>query len=109
MPPAFIDYENFVQSVDFNISAKDQLRGRYVFNNVSGPDIAAQLPAFYVNVPTQYRLFTLGYYHTFSPTILNEFRVGFNRYANTTPVRSADLSWSGCLPQYRPVPTWERA
>ncbi len=86
MPPAFIDYENFVQSVDFNISAKDQLRGRYVFNNVSGPDIAAQLPAFYVNVPTQYRLFTLGYYHTFSPTILNEFRVGFNRYANTTPV-----------------------
>jgi hypothetical protein len=88
VPPAFLDYSNFVQSVDFNISAKDQLRGRYVFNNVSGPDIAAQLPAFYVNVPQKFRLFTLGYYHTFSPTILNEFRVGFNRFVNVTPVGS---------------------
>jgi hypothetical protein len=86
VPPAFLDYENFVQSVDFNISARDQLRGRYVFNNVSGPDIAAQLPAFYVNIPNKYRLFTLGYYHTFTPTILNEFRVGFNRFVNVTPV-----------------------
>ena len=86
VPPAFIDYENFVQSVDFNISARDQLRGRYVFNNQSGPDITAQLPAFYVNVPVKYRLFTLGYYHTFSPSVLNEFRVGFNRFVNVTPV-----------------------
>jgi len=86
VPPAFLNYENFVQSVDFNISAKDQLRGRYVYNNLNGPDVLAQLPVFYVDTPTKYRLFTLGYYHTFTPTILNEFRVGFNRYANVTPV-----------------------
>ena len=50
--------------------------------------MAAQLPPFYVDVPTKFRLFTIGEYHTFSPSVLNEFRVGFNRYANTTPVGS---------------------
>ena len=88
VPPAYLNYENFVQSVDLNLSEKDQVRGRYVFNNLEGPDVAAQLPAFYINVPTKFRLFTIGEYHTFSPSILNEFRVGFNRYANTTPVGS---------------------
>lgn len=85
-PPAFLNFENFVQSVDLNLSDKDQIRGRYVFNNLSGPDVSAQLPQFYVNVPTKFRLFTIGEYHTFTPSILNEFRVGFNRYDNVTPV-----------------------
>src|SRR5208282_6559943 len=87
-PPAFLNFENFVQSVDLNLSDKDQIRGRYVFNNLSGPDVSAQLPQFYVNVPTKFRLFTIGEYHTFTPSILNEFRVGFNRYDNVTPVGS---------------------
>ena len=30
-------------------------------------------------------LFTLGEYHTFTPSVLNEFRVGFNRYFNNLP------------------------
>jgi hypothetical protein len=86
VPPAFINYKNFVQSADFNISGKDQLRARYVYNDQSGPDIQAQLPVFYVNVPIQFRLFTLGYYHTFTPSILNELRVGFNRFSENFPV-----------------------
>jgi len=85
-PPAFLNFENFVQSVDLNLSDRDQIRGRYVFNNLAGPDVSAQLPQFYVDVPTKFRLFTVGEYHTFSPSILNEFRVGFNRYDTTTPV-----------------------
>ncbi len=86
VPPAFLNYENFVQSADLDLSAKDQIRGRYVFNNVSGPDIAAQLPIFYEIEPQKFRLFTLGEYHTFSPSVLNEFRVGFNRFDQTVPV-----------------------
>jgi len=88
VPPAFVNYKNFVQSADFNISGKDQLRARYVYNDQSGPDIAAQLPVFYVNVPIQFRLFTVSYYHTFTPSLLNEFRVGFNRFAENFPVGS---------------------
>ncbi len=86
VPPAFLNYENYIQSVDFNMSTNDQIRGRYVLNNLAGPDTAAQLPVFYVDVPQKFRLFTLGEYHTFSPSILNEFRIGFNRFAQNFPV-----------------------
>jgi len=82
--PAFENFENFVQSVDFNISDHDQLRGRYVYNKLDEIDTQANLPAFYTNQPFRWHLFTLGEYHTFTPSVINEFRVGFNRYANTT-------------------------
>jgi len=86
VPPAYQNYTNFVVSLDYNISGKDQLRGRYIYNNFSGPDTAAQLPVFFVNTPVKYRLVNISEYHTFTPAVLNEFRVGFNRYANVTPV-----------------------
>jgi hypothetical protein len=81
--PSFENFENFVQSVDFNISSHDQLRGRYVYNKLDQVDTNANLPAFYTNEPFRFHLFTLGEFHTFSPSVVNEFRVGFNRYANT--------------------------
>lgn len=66
-------------SVDFNISQSDQLRVRYAFSRNPSTDIAANLPIFYTPVPTKNHLFTLSEYHTFSPTVNNEFRLGFNR------------------------------
>ena len=83
--PAFQNFENYVQSVDYNISARDQLRGRYIYNKLDKVDQAANLQAFYTIEPFRFHLFTLGEYHTFSPSILNEFRVGFNRYYNILP------------------------
>ena len=83
--PAFQNYENYVQSVDYNISEHDQVRGRYVYNKLDKIDTQANLPAFYLIQPYRWHLFNLSEYHTFKPTVVNEFRVGFNRYANTTP------------------------
>jgi len=83
--PAWQNFENFVQSVDYNISTKDQLRGRYIYNKLDKVDQAATLSAFYTNEPFRFHLLTLGEYHSFSSTVLNEFRVGFNRYSNQTP------------------------
>ena len=83
--PAFQNFENYVQSVDYSISSRDQLRGRYIYNKLDKVDQAANLQAFYTIEPFRYHLFTLGEYHTFSPSILNEFRVGFNRYYNILP------------------------
>ena len=83
--PAFQNFENFVQSVDYNISARDQLRGRYIYNKLDKVDQAANLSAFYTITPSRFHLFTLSEYHTFSPSVINEFRVGFNRYFNTLP------------------------
>ena len=91
--PAFENFENFVQSVDFNISSHDQLRGRYVYNKLDEIDTAANLPAFYTNQPFRFHLFTLGEFHTFSPSVVNEFRVGFNRFANT--VDAGKFSYPG--------------
>jgi len=88
VPPAFLNYKNFVLSVDYNMSAKDQIRFRGVYNNLSGPDTSAQLPVFFVNIPQQFRLLNVSEYHTFTPSVLNEFRVGFNRFYNLTVVGS---------------------
>ncbi|HEV7219802.1 MAG TPA: hypothetical protein VGN39_13090, partial [Terriglobales bacterium] len=83
--PAFTNFENFVQSVDFNMSEKDQIRGRFVYNKSDTLDTTANLPAFYLTEPARFYLFTLGEYHTFTPSVLNEFRVGYNRFATNDP------------------------
>ncbi len=82
-------YQNFLTNVnsgDWNISSKDQLRVRYAFENQTGFDTAAQISTFWTTLPTKFNLFTLGEYHNFSPTVNNEFRFGFNRFNSTTPV-----------------------
>ena len=91
--PAWQNFENFVQSVDYNISPRDQLRGRYIYNKVDKVDQSANLSAFYTVQPFRFHLFTLGEYHTFTPSIINEFRVGFNRYYNNTP--AGDFQFPG--------------
>ena len=96
--PAFQNYENFVQSVDFNISNKDQLRVRYVYNKLDEIDTNAALSSFYTTQPFRWHLFTVGEYHTFGSTLLNEFRVGFNRYDNTTPDGNFKYPGLGAFP-----------
>ena len=77
--PNFSNTFTTVNSVDFNVSQTDQLRLRYAYSKFDGTDTAANLPAFYTTLPVRNHLFTLGEYHTFSPTLTNEFRLGFNR------------------------------
>jgi len=66
-------------SMDYNISASDQIRGRYVYNKYSFIDNQATLPAFYTTVVQPAHLINLSEFHAFSPTIANEFRVGYLR------------------------------
>ena len=77
--PNFTNNFTTVNSVDLNLSQKDQLRFRYVWFKQDAEDIAANLPAFYTPIPTRDHLITFGEYHTFSPNVTNEFRLGFNR------------------------------
>ena len=80
-------------SVDFNISQKDQLRGRYIWEKLNAPDTSAQIPTFFTTLPVRYHLFTLSEYHTFSPSVSNEFRLGYNRYYNVYSV--PDIQYPG--------------
>ena len=67
-----------------NVSGKDSIRLRYIYNTETLTDTNAgiSLPAFYTNEPFKYHLFTFSEYHTFTPNVTNEFRIGFNRYEN---------------------------
>jgi hypothetical protein len=94
-------YNNFlttVNSVDWNISQKDQLRGRYAYEKNNAFDVAAQIPAFWQITPARFGLFTLSEYHTFTPNINNEVRLGFNRFSSTLPAGNKVFPGLGTFP-----------
>ncbi len=69
--PNFQNWFYAVGSVDYNLSDKDQLRGRFIYNKNSGfpPTHEPQLPAFFLAVPATYYLATLTEYHNFTPSL----------------------------------------
>jgi len=79
--PNYVNQYYLVTSMDYDLSSKDQIRGRYIYNRYSAPDIDASLPAFYQPLPERFHLVALSEYHTFNPSLTNEFRVGFNRFS----------------------------
>jgi Carboxypeptidase regulatory-like domain/TonB dependent receptor len=80
--PSFQNTKNLVISGDYDISAKDQLRARYIWNNVAGLDTSPTLPVFFTPIPARFYLVTINEYHQFSTNVQNEFRLGFNRFFN---------------------------
>ena len=77
-------YNNFLNtaySMDWNISDKDQVRGRYAYTKNTQIDIAGQIPNFWTPLPQRFHVFTLSEYHNFTPNLTNEVRVGFNRFS----------------------------
>jgi hypothetical protein len=85
-------------SLDYNLSQSDQLRFRYIYARNTALDFSAQLPSFWVPNPTRYHVITASEYHTFSPTVTNEFRLGYNRYYNTTVVSSTTFPGLNVFP-----------
>lgn len=84
--PNFSNAPSLTTSMDWTISPKDSLRGRYIYNKSSFIDTSAQIPAFYVPISTPLHLIALSEYHDFTPNVINEARIGFNRYAQEYPV-----------------------
>lgn len=83
--PNFSNSYYGVVSSDLNISERDQLRGRFIYNRSETIDTGATLPAFFTSVPTRNYIATLNEYHTFSPTLTNEFRLGYSRQNQSFP------------------------
>jgi len=88
LAPNFYNNYTYLISVDYNISDKDSLRGRYIRNNYSGEDIAANLPTFWVPLIQPNYVGTLTWFHNFTPALNNEFRLGYNRYSQVYTVGS---------------------
>ena len=83
--PFFNNSYNAVVAIDWNVSSKDQVRGRYFYSNSTGIDFAAALPTFFQPSPTLAKSGTISEFHNFSPTLENELRISFRRFSNVTP------------------------
>lgn len=83
--PNYNNGRNAVASGDYNISSRDQLRLRYVYNSLVLLDNRANLPVFYQIEPANYHLASVAEFHNFTPALTNELRAGFNRYITSTP------------------------
>jgi hypothetical protein len=84
--PNYSNNYNWLASIDYNISDRDQLRGRYVDNKTSAINTAANLPVFFFPRPTTSHLASISEFHTFTPAVTNELRLAFTRYNDNIAV-----------------------
>jgi hypothetical protein len=88
--PNFTNVRNWLVSVDYNLSDRDQVRGRYVDNTQSGystnNNANTNLPIFFAQRPITTKLFSLSEFHNFRPNLTNEFRIAYNRYNDSSPI-----------------------
>ena len=72
--------DQFSVRIDQRLGEKDSLFGRYIYYNYRRlTDIFASLPNFLDNFNTPSQNAAIGYIHTFGPTTVNQFRVGYHR------------------------------
>ena len=83
--PNYTNEYRWVGSLDYTMSPRDQWRGRYVDNKITRVDTAANLPVFFQIQPERKMLISISEFHAFSPTLLNELRLAFNRSFSDTP------------------------
>ena len=91
--PNFSNTKNLVVSGDYDFNPKDRLTLRDIYAQQSAIDIAAELPVFFTNLPVVNHFATVQEVHTFSPSVLNEFRLGFHR--NSLFVDTGNFSFPG--------------
>ncbi len=84
--PSYANVYRALGSGDYYASPADQVRVRYVFNRTAQLDTAAILPVFYQQEVISSQLASVSEYHTFSPSMVGEFRLGYTRFINDTPV-----------------------
>jgi hypothetical protein len=89
----FSNSYHWIASVDYDISSKDQLRGRYIYDKNSSSDTNASLPVFYAPEPTLNQMISVSEFHNFSPTFENELRLAYSRHNQLVPV--GDFSFPG--------------
>src|ERR1039457_5669252 len=85
--PVFTNNYNALVSLDYNISDKDQIRGRWIYNKQSSI-VAAVVPAFNATQPNNNYAYNLSEFHNFAPTLQNEFRLSYSRNVNALPATS---------------------
>lgn len=96
--PTFTNNYDAIVSIDYNISDKDQLRGRFIYNRQSGLDSNANLPVFFASAPDNNYMYSVSEFHSFTPTLQNEFRGSFSRNFNSIQVGSQTFPGMTVIP-----------
>jgi hypothetical protein len=82
--PNFVNTKTLVVSGDYDISSQDRFTVRDIYNQQAAIDTAAELPVFFTSSPSVNHFATIQEVHNFSPSLLNEFRLGFHRSTSVT-------------------------
>jgi hypothetical protein len=77
-PPTLNDFDQYNLRIDHQLGPRDQLYGTYSWADETR-DVKVLRPYGGEGFPLNNRLVTITHAHTFSPTLLNEFRFGYNR------------------------------
>jgi hypothetical protein len=86
--PSYSNIYSYLGSLDYNMSTKDQFRGRFVGGNTRAINNNPNLPTFFSNQPTNTYLASGTWFHNFTPNTLNEFRAAYTRFYQQVPVGS---------------------
>jgi outer membrane receptor protein involved in Fe transport len=104
--------DNFVVKLDHHFNDRFNLSGRYVFGDGSQTfpltsGNGSPLPEYQTVVPTRIQLFGLNFTQVLSTSLLNETRLGYNRFVQTfTPLDAAfDPASIGLITGARSLPT----
>jgi hypothetical protein len=77
-------------SLDWNIRNSDQLRARYVHNDLDANNNGQILPSFFTPTRGRDMVASVSEYHNFTSLVVNELRLGYNRFSrSSTPVNNA--------------------
>jgi hypothetical protein len=83
--PSYINHTRPVASVDYNLSSRDQFRGRWIGYRSDSIDPSASLAEFFTPVQIRNHIASFAHFHTFSPALLSEVRFGYNRSVEDHP------------------------
>ena len=84
--PNFFKQNHAVINLDYLQSSDTQHHVRFTFTNGADIDNTANLPIFFIAIPTKQRLFSYTLNHNFSSNLINETRLAFRRSSNNFPV-----------------------
>src|SRR5262245_52183374 len=84
--PNFFKQNHMVITSNYLQSSETQHHFRFTFTNGADIDNQANLPAFFVALPTKQRLASYTVIHNFSANVTNETRLAFRRSSQNFPV-----------------------
>lgn len=84
--PNFFKQNHAVINLDYLQSSDTQHHVRFTFTNGADIDNTANLPIFFIAIPSKQRLFSYTLNHNISSTFINETRLAFRRSSQNFPV-----------------------